>query len=36
MTEMIGYMLRHRDELHSLKIEDMIGGTRSRGRSNTE
>jgi len=30
--QMIGHTLRHGDELHSLIIEGMIEGTRSRGR----
>jgi len=32
---MIGHMLRHGDELHSIIIEGMIKGTRSRGRPRT-
>jgi len=33
---MIGHMLRHRDELHSLIIEGMIEGTELRGRPRTK
>ncbi|XP_050421358.1 uncharacterized protein LOC126833839 [Adelges cooleyi] len=33
--QMIGHTLRHGDELHSLIIEGMIEGTRSRGRPRT-
>jgi len=32
---MIGHTLRHGDELHSIIIEGMIEGTRSRGRPRT-
>jgi len=32
---MIGHTLRHGDELHSLIIEGMIEGTKSRGRPRT-
>jgi len=33
--QMIGHTLRHRDEFHSLIIEGIIEGTRSRGRPRT-
>lgn len=32
---MIGHTLRHGDELHSLFIEGMIKGTKSRGKPRT-
>lgn len=34
--QMIGHMLRYGDELHSLTIEEMIKGTRSRERPKTK